>query len=109
MQEHLTALIDSGPWSPWKDRPGGIFLLRGDGLADADRVLFEAVARAILVGDRGELSQQLDGPAPTPTMLDLPIPQRIVWSEDAAVDLPPLTMANGLGGFTAGAASTPLR
>ena len=103
MQEHLTALIDSGPWSPWKDRPGGIFLIRGDGLADTDRVLFEAVARAVLVGDRGELSQQLDRLAPAPTALDLPIPQRIVESEESpAIELPSLTMANGIGGFTGG-------
>ena len=103
MQEHLTALIDSGPWSPWKDRPGGIFLIRGDGLADGERVLFEAVARAVLVGDRGELSQQLDRPAPAPTALDLPIPQRIVENEDSpAIELPSLTMANGIGGFIGG-------
>ena len=103
MQEHLTALIDSGPWSPWKDRPGGIFLIRGDGLADGERVLFEAVARAVLVGDRGELSQQLDRPAPAPTALDLPIQQRIVENEDSlAIELPSLTMANGIGGFVGG-------
>ena len=65
MHEHLAALIESGPWSAWKDRPGGVFLLRGDGLPDADRTLLEAAARAVLVGNRGELSQQLDRPAPT--------------------------------------------
>ena len=103
MQEHLTALIDSGPWSPWKERPGGMFLIRGDGLADEDRALFEAVARAVLVGNRGELSQQLDRPAPAPSPADAPIPQRIVWSEaPAPVDPPSLAMANGIGGFTRG-------
>ena len=103
MQEHLTALIDSGPWSPWKDRPGGIFLIRGDGLADADRVLFESVARAVLVGDRGELSQQLDRLAPAPTTLDLPIQQRSVGNDESPpLELPPLTMANGIGGFADG-------
>ncbi|MEO5822306.1 MAG: glucoamylase family protein [Vicinamibacteraceae bacterium] len=103
MQEHLTALIDSGPWSPWRDRPGGIFLIRGDGLADADRVLFEAVARAVLVGDRGDLAQQLDRPAPAPTTLDLPIPQGSVGHEDLpAIEVPTLTMANGVGGFADG-------
>ena len=89
------ALIDSGPWSPWKDRPGGIFLIRGDGLGDADRVLFESVARAVLVGDRGELSQQLDRLAPAPTALDLPIAQRAVGNEESPpIELPSLTMAN---------------
>ena len=27
-----TALLDRGPWGAWKRRPGGAFLLRGDGL-----------------------------------------------------------------------------
>ncbi len=102
MHEHLAALIDSGPWGASKDRSGGVFLLRADGLAEADRTLLEAVARAVLVGNRGELSQQLDNPAPTARApRDEPIPQRIVWEEGAAaLDLPPLTMANDLGGFT---------
>ena len=104
MQEHLAALIESGPWGAWKDRPGGVFLIRSDGLAEADRLLLESTARAVLVGNRGELAQQLDRPAPTAVApAEEPIPQRIVWSDTIApvLDLPALMMANGLGGFTA--------
>ena len=101
MHEHLAALIESGPWSAWKDRSGGVFLIRADGLPDADRTLLEAMARAVLVGNRGELSQQLDRPAPSASApAQEPMPQRIVWSDTAGpVDFPPLTMANSLGGF----------
>ena len=104
MQEHLAALIDSGPWSAWKERPGGIFLIRGDGLADEDRVLFESVARAVLVGDRGELSQQLDRPAPAPAPADDadPATDRLEPKRRPRSICPPLTMANGIGGFTRG-------
>src|SRR5947208_15997554 len=58
----LTALLDDGPWSAWKHRPGGAYLLRTDRMGRAERVLLEAVARAILRGDRGDLRTQLDRP-----------------------------------------------
>jgi hypothetical protein len=37
MQENLEALLHAGPWSNWRDRPGGCFLLRGDGMPAAKR------------------------------------------------------------------------
>ena len=62
MQSALTAVLDNGPWSTWQHRPGGAFLLRTDRLSPADAVLLEAVAGAVLHGDRGDLRAQLDGP-----------------------------------------------
>jgi cellobiose phosphorylase len=101
MHEHLAALVESGPWATWKERSGGVFLIRGDGLAPADRSLLEAVARAVLVGNRGELSQQLDRPPSIarPGVGTL-VPQRIVWGNAGdSLGSPSLTMFNGLGGF----------
>src|SRR4029079_6514033 len=60
MQEQLEALLEGGPWGAWRQRPGGAFLLRGDGMSEADKVLLAAVARGVLNGDRGELQNQLD-------------------------------------------------
>ena len=57
---HITALLDSGPWRTWKDRPGGAYLLRADRLTDNERALLFAVARAVLYGNRGTLANQLD-------------------------------------------------
>ena len=62
MHVQLTALLDTGPWGAWKHRPGGVFLLRGDRMSEAERVLLTAAARAILSGERGELANQLDRP-----------------------------------------------
>lgn len=62
MHARLTSLLDSGPWTAWRDRPGGVFLLRGDRMGDADRTLLEAAASAVLHGDRGDLRAQLDRP-----------------------------------------------
>ena len=39
MHEQLAALLDTGPWGAWKHRPGGVFLLRGDGMSEAERIL----------------------------------------------------------------------
>src|SRR5207249_1719636 len=64
MQAQLTAVLDDGPWSTWKHRPGGAYLLRADRMGLAERVLLETVARAILCGDRGDLRTQLDRPHP---------------------------------------------
>ena len=60
----LTALLDNGPWRMWKHRSGGAYLLRGDLIGKAERTLLEAVARAVLGGDRGDLRAQLDKPHP---------------------------------------------
>ncbi len=104
MHEALTALVDNGPWGAWKGRPGGVFLLRADQMGEAERVLLSAAARAVLAGDRGDLAQQINFPLP-----------RVEWPADFPArrvrhprtspgldpEVPALTMANGLGGFTA--------
>ena len=62
MHEQIVTLLDDGPWHGWKDRPGGVYLLRGDFMPDAERTLLTSVARAVLHGNRGTLSNQLDRP-----------------------------------------------
>src|SRR6185503_18995364 len=60
MHAELVQVVDGGPWAGWKGRPGGVFLLRGDGMPDPERILLSAIARAVLAGDGQELVQQLD-------------------------------------------------
>jgi cyclic beta-1,2-glucan synthetase len=60
MHGQLTALLDNGPWRAWNHQPGGAYLLRGDRMGEAERVLLAAVARVVLSGDRGDLSAQLE-------------------------------------------------
>jgi cellobiose phosphorylase len=59
---HITTLLEDGPWRTWRDRPGGVYLLRADHMADRERLLLLTVARAVLHGDRGTLANQLDRP-----------------------------------------------
>ena len=101
-QAQLTALLDDGPWSTWQHRPGGVYLLRADRLGRAERVLLDAVAAAVLHGDRGDLRAQLSRPAGAAPS-GIALAAQPVTGNAAPVarpDVPPLTLANGLGGFT---------
>ena len=106
MHAQLTALLDNGPWRTWKHRSGGAYLLRGDLIGKAERTLLEAVARAVLGGDRGDLRAQLDTPHPVqasrrPAFAGAAPPRADrVAVADPPIAPPPMTLANGLGGFT---------
>jgi cyclic beta-1,2-glucan synthetase len=105
IHDQLHALLEGGPWGAWKDRPGGAFLLAGDGMAEADRLLLLAVARATLSGDGGDLQKQLDLPYPEPewpAALEIGEPPGGPPEPDATpeVEIPELQLWNGRGGFT---------
>ena len=107
MHEQLQSLLERGTWAAWRNRPGGVFLLRSDGMPEHQRVLLLASARAVLSGGHGDLADQLRLPYPEPSW-----PPALVARPAAEVahgngpthevEAPPLTHANGLGGFTAG-------
>ncbi len=107
MHEQLEGLLEKGPWAAWRQRPGGVFLLRGDGMPDAERTVLLSAARAVLSGERGELADQLGLPYPEPSWPEPLVARRPAegtGKSDAAAEVasPPLTLGNGLGGFTAG-------
>src|SRR2546422_4311409 len=105
MHVQRAALLDTGPWGAWKHRPGGVYLLRGDRMNEAERSLLASVARAILSGDRGTLSNQLDWPYPeVQQRRDLPPPPARPASDPDGmeIEVPALTFANGTGGFANG-------
>ncbi|MEO8358530.1 MAG: glucoamylase family protein [Vicinamibacteria bacterium] len=100
MHEALTALLQSGPWAAHNDRPGGAFLLKGEGLSQADKTLLAAAARAVLSGEWGDLSHQLDRPAQEPTFRD----EITLGAEEAPIlplaARPAARLENGYGGFS---------
>jgi cyclic beta-1,2-glucan synthetase len=109
VQTDVNALLDAGPWRHWRERPGGAYLLRGEAITSAERTLLETVARAVLSGERGDLTAELDRPymqwtprAPMPVARWLSDPASSNPPEpavDRPVDVPPLAFDNGLGGF----------
>ncbi|HSB20504.1 MAG TPA: glucoamylase family protein [Anaeromyxobacteraceae bacterium] len=103
----LAALLDDGPWRAWKHRPGGAYLLRRDRMPEAEHLLLATVARAIVSADRGGLAQQLDRPAPAWTEAAAPDPASVRGpgprpAPSSPPAVPPLALANGLGGFADG-------
>lgn len=105
VHSQLTALLDVGPWSAWKHRPGGAYLLRADRLSHAERTQLSAVARVVLADDRGTLRAQLDRPAPpageekplVPVSAQRDLEDRADVFDQAVV--PQLAFGNGFGGF----------
>ena len=103
-QHALTTLVQEPQWTMWNNRPGGMFLLRADGMPDADRRLLSAVARVMCQGDLGDLAAQMNRPAPW-----LNAGEQVAASETftppapaaAPTPVPSLVMQNGIGGFTA--------
>ncbi|HEX2458229.1 MAG TPA: glucoamylase family protein [Vicinamibacterales bacterium] len=101
-QHSLAGLTQEPRWAGWLDKAGGIFLLRSDGMPEPDRRLLAAAARVVLRGDLGELSSQLDRPAPWLYPHEaVPATAEITQPDPPSVTLPIPTviMDNGVGGF----------
>jgi cellobiose phosphorylase len=103
VQNQLSSLVREPRWNSWLDKPGGVFLLRSDGMPEVDRHLLSAVARVILRGDLGELAPQLNRKAPWLSAAEI-VPQSSVLQAPKAaptpLPLPERVMENGIGGFT---------
>ncbi len=101
LYEQLGSLIADGGAGPWRDKPGGVFLIRAVGLSDADVLLLETAARVALDAAKGSLEYQLAKLEEPPARLPAFMPT--VHARDAAPALAatedPLTFANGVGGF----------
>ena len=86
------------------DRQGGVFVQVFEQIPEEDRVLMQAVARVVLLEERGSLAEQLNrSPAPAPILPALrpttaaPAPTPVSVLEAAA---PALLLDNGIGGFS---------
>jgi cyclic beta-1,2-glucan synthetase len=102
VQRQLGGLLQEPRWAGWKDKPGGVFLVRSEGMNQDDLHLLNAVARVVIRGELGGIGPQLDRPAPW--LLEAPSePVPVLPRPEPAVQPPPvpnLVMENGIGGFT---------
>src|SRR5262249_32704229 len=106
-QEQIVQLLDDGPWRGWKERPGGVYLLRGGYMSEADPSLLATVARANPHRHGGPLSNQLDRPRAGREVVERPDRRYSYPAVALATDYPAppittpaLTLTHGLGGFT---------
>jgi cyclic beta-1,2-glucan synthetase len=103
LQKELETLVRTSGLQSLQDRPGGVYLRRADHMPEADRILLHAVARAVIVAERGSLEDQLERP-----LVDEPLPASFIprlpsqTYPEPNVAPPELTFFNGLGGFHQG-------
>ena len=103
LQEELQALVRSSGAQGLQDKPGGVYLRRSDLMPDADRILLHAVARVVIVAERGTLEEQLvrrEVEPELPAALTPRAPARAYPAPPPPT--PELSFFNGLGGFSEG-------
>ena len=106
LQGQLLRLITHMGSDAWLNQRGGVFVLRADQMSEADRILLQVSARAVLDGGRGSLAEQLGGLDAQPTHLPDFVPT--LSPPEAETETRPslnrptdLLFDNGLGGFSA--------
>ncbi len=53
-------IVSASPGAALLDRPGGVFVRRGEHMSDEDRALLQTVARIVLEDDAGTLTDQVN-------------------------------------------------
>ncbi len=102
LQEAIVDLVAASPEASLIDRPGGIFIRRGEQMSDEDRDLLQTVARIVLMDDGGTLAEQTERRGRTEVLIPqlkplLGRPQPKIPYEPPTRDL---AFFNGLGGFS---------
>jgi cyclic beta-1,2-glucan synthetase len=101
LQETILDLVAASPEASLVDRPGGVFVRRGEQMSDEDRALLQSVARIVLSDDGGTLAEQAERRGPTEVSIPNLKPLRRL--ETPVPYEPPrrdLAFFNGLGGFS---------
>ncbi len=103
LQEQMLGLIATSLESHSVDRPGGIFVRHAEHIAPEDRVLLQAVARAVISDRLGSLEQQVTvkrvAERRPPLLQPTREPQPAV-AAPPSVDTKALMQFNGTGGFS---------
>jgi len=102
LQDEILRLVHAGPEAHLLDKPGGVYVRRGEELSEEERVLFQAVARTVLADSAESLAEQADRKPPADRLPPAFKGSRRESPEEPS-PLPPRDriLDNGLGGFTA--------
>jgi cyclic beta-1,2-glucan synthetase len=102
LQDRILDLINASPEAALVDKPGGIFVRRGEAISDEDRTLLQTVARVVLFDDAGSFAEQVErrgrGEVSIPVLR--PTRKRTEPSKGAEPPNRDLAFFNGLGGFS---------
>jgi cyclic beta-1,2-glucan synthetase len=99
--DHVDRAIAKAAADAWRDRPGGVFVVRSARLDEADRVLLLSAARVVLDGAEGSIGRQLARagaeparlPGLVPSLTQVPAPESLPRPDSLLFD-------HGLGGFS---------
>ncbi len=104
INRQLHNLLQRNSSEGWLNRRGGIFLLVKDQMNEAEQILLETAARAILSGSNGSLEAQLERMMRLPPRLPVfapPLPEIEAQENTTPVERPTgLLFDNGMGGFS---------
>src|SRR5215204_5123584 len=103
LHQELETIVRTSGLQGLQDKPGGVYLRRADQMPEADRILLHAVARAVIVADRGTFEDQIERPR-VEEPLPPPFVPRLASQSYPELTVPPpdLSFFNGLGGFHQG-------
>jgi cyclic beta-1,2-glucan synthetase len=103
LHKELDTIVRTSGLQGLQDKPGGVYLRRADQIPEADRILLHAVARVVIVAERGSFEDQIERPQveePLPAPYVSRLPSQTY--PEAPVAPPELSFFNGLGGFHQG-------
>jgi cyclic beta-1,2-glucan synthetase len=101
LQDTIMDVVAASLEAALVDKPGGIFVRRGEQMSEEDRVVLQTVARVILVDDAGTLNEQVERRGRAEVSIPLLKPTRRPL-EPSRAETPRRDLAffNGLGGFS---------
>ncbi len=102
LQDTIHDLIASGPEAVMLDKPGGVFVRRGEQMSEEDRTLLLTVARIVLLDDAGTFTEQVERRGrPEPFIAPFKAVRRSTpRTPSQDIQRQDLAYFNGLGGFT---------
>lgn len=101
LHDAIMAFINAGPEAQWLDKRGGVFVRRAEELSEEDRVLFQTVARVVLVDSAESFAEQVRRRERIDRLPPVLEPVRQAGHERVQPLAPrERIFQNGLGGFT---------
>jgi Cellobiose phosphorylase len=101
LQDQIMGLINSGPEAHIIDKPGGVFVRRAEELSEEDRVLFQTVARVVLIDTAETLLDHVERRVPAERLPRRLNPLLLPTEEPVhPLSAHERIFCNGLGGFT---------
>jgi cyclic beta-1,2-glucan synthetase len=103
LHQELETMVRTSGLQGLQDKPGGVYLRCADQMPEADRILLHAVARAVIVADRGSFEDQIERRRVQEALPAAFVPRLASQTyPETPVAPPDLSFFNGLGGFHQG-------